>query len=139
MTLYAQLIMNGKAPNKFSPVPNNTEYFKRYYTQQETRQYERLPRTWIAYDSNGTQFVATAMGRDYPLKDGRRIGQAGLTYQEMIDVTKKYFTTDIVTLYNMDGGGSASFIYKGNKLNGNGDLDSKGNRYERDLYGTLYW
>ena len=139
MTLYAQIIMNGQYPNKFNPVSTGTEYYKRYYTQQETRQHERVPRTWIAYDASGNQFVAVATGRDYPLKDGTRIGQAGLTYHEMIKVTQKYFTTNIVTLYNMDGGGSATFVYKGEKLNGNGDVDAKGNRYERELYGTLYW
>lgn len=139
MTLFAQLIMNGSYPDRFNPVPMGTDYYNKYYTQQETRQHERIPRTWIAYDSVGNQFVATAMGRNYPLKDGREIGQAGLTYHEMINVTKKYFGNDIVTMYNMDGGGSATFVYKGEKLNGNGDIDSNGNRYERILWGTLYW
>ena len=139
MTLFAQIIMNGNYPNRFNPVSASSEYYKRYYTQQETRQHERIPRTWIAYDAQGNQFIAVATGRDYPLKDGRKIGQAGLTYHEMIKVTQKYFTNNIVTLYNMDGGGSATFVYKGEKLNGNGDVDANGNRYERQLYGTLYW
>ena len=140
LTLYAQLIMNRTSPHHFGPGVSNSSYLNKYYTQTEERQNERLPRTWIAYDSAGNQFVGVAMGRDYPLRDGRRIGQAGLTYQEIINVTRKYFGNDIVTLYNMDGGGSATFVYRGNKLDGNGDIDNNtGHTVERILYGTLYW
>ena len=139
MTLFNQLVMNRKYPSTFGPVDSSTEYYKRYYDQQELRQQERIPRTWIAYDSKGNQFVGVATGRDYPLRDGTQIRQHGLTYQEIIKITQKYFTTDIVTLFNMDGGGSSTFVYKGQKLNGNGDIDSNGNRYERVLLGTLYW
>lgn len=119
MGVYNQIVMNGQVTNS----SNN------YITA-------RHPRTWIAYDANGTQYVATAAGRDAPLLDGTKISQAGLTYNEIVDVTKKYMTTDIKTLYNLDGGGSCSFVYKGNKISPNYDNN---NTNERLVYGIFYW
>ena len=139
LALFAQIIMNRKTASSYGPLDNTTAYFAKYYTSQEKKQNARHPRTWIAYDSNGTQYVAVATGRDIPLPNGKNLSQAGLTYWEIIDVTKKYMTTDIVTLYNLDGGGSSCFIYNGTKLNGNYDKDANGNRYERSNLGVFYW
>ena len=73
------------------------------------------------------------------MQDGRQLSQAGLTFNEMIDFTRAYFTKDIVTLYNLDGGGSSSFVYGGKKLNGDEINKSTGKRTERTVTGIFYW
>ena len=94
----------------------------------------RHPRTWLTYDSQGNQFVAVSAGRD---ADGP---QAGLTFRELYDATRTYFTTDIYTLYNLDGGGSSGFIYKGTKISPNYDVDKNtGLIVERKINGIFYW
>lgn len=139
MALFHQIIKDGKSLDHYYPLDQNSAFWKKYYFELEKKHEERHPRTWLAYDSKGTQFVAVAMGRNYPLRDGTNKGQAGLTFHEIIKVTKKYFGNDIVTLYNLDGGGSSAFVYKGNKLNGDGDINSEGKRYERSVGGIFYW
>ena len=119
MSVYNQLVMNGASTT-------NTMTFLT----------DRHPRTWIAYDADGVQYVATAAGRDTPLLDGTKISQAGLTGSEIIAVTKKYMTSNIKTLYNLDGGGSCSFVYKGTKLSPHYDSN---NTAERSVYGIFYW
>ena len=97
----------------------------------------RHPRTWIAIDSKGNQFVAVSAGRDEPLNGNNfSLKQAGLTFNEIIDVTKKYFTSDIKYLYNLDGGGSSSFIYQNNMLNPKYDNNFT---TERGVAGIFYW
>ncbi len=97
----------------------------------------RHPRTWIAIDSKGNQFVAVSAGRDEPLNGNNfSLKQAGLTFNEIIDVTKKYFTSDIKYLYNLDGGGSSAFVYKNNMLNPKYDNNFT---TERAVAGIFYW
>lgn len=97
----------------------------------------RHPRTWIAIDSEGNQFVAVSAGRDEPLNDTDfSLPQAGLTFDEIIAVTHEYFTTDIKYLYNLDGGGSSAFVYKGNMLNPKYDDNFT---TEREVRGIYYW
>ena len=119
IALFSQLVMNGE----LTPRPN------KYVVT-------RHPRSWLAYDSNGNQYVATCAGRDAPLLDGTRLSQAGLNYMEMYEFTKQYMTSDIKTMYNLDGGGSTSFVYKGKKINPNYDNN---NTVERSNYGAFYW
>ena len=100
----------------------------------------RHPRTWIAIDSEGNQYIAVSAGRNEPLNGNDfSLPQAGLNYDEIIDVTKKYFTTDIKYLFNVDGGGSSAFVYKGEMLNPK--YDDSENRYtvERQVRGIFYW
>lgn len=139
LAIFQQVIMNGAVRPTFGDMNTESEYYKKYYTQPDAKKNERHPRTWIAYDSKGNQFVAVATGRDIPLRDGQTLSQAGLTLQEEIKFTREHFTNDIVSMYNLDGGGSSAFIYKGNKLNGDYDTDSNGNRYERWILGIFYW
>ena len=97
----------------------------------------RHPRTWIVIDSQGNQYVAVAAGRNEPLNGNDfSLSQAGLTFDEMIDVTQNYLTTDIKYLFNLDGGGSSSFVYKGNMINPKYD-DSFTS--ERAVHGIYYW
>ena len=139
LALFSQVIMNGQMRTNFGPMDSSSAYFKKYYTGVEAKKNERHPRTWIAYDSSGRQFVAVATGRNIPLRNGENLTQSGLTVKEMVQFTREYFTNDIVTLYNIDGGGSSAFVYKGNKLNGDYDIDSSGKRYERWILGIFYW
>ena len=102
----------------------------------------RHPRTWIAIDSEGNQFVAVAAGRNEPLNGNDfSLTQAGLNFDEIIAATKAYFTTDILYLYNLDGGGSSSFVYKGTMLNPKYDKDSTDTYFkvERKTRGIFYW
>ena len=97
----------------------------------------RHPRTWIAIDSQGNQFVAVCAGRDEPLNGNDfSLGQAGLTYEEIIAATRTYFTTDIKYLFNLDGGGSSNFIYKNQMLNPKYDDNYTS---ERGTKGIFYW
>ena len=100
----------------------------------------RHPRTWIAIDSEGNQYIAVSAGRNEPLNGNDfSLPQAGLNFDEIIDVTEKYFTTDIKYLFNIDGGGSSAFVYKGEMLNPK--YDDSENRFtvERKVRGIFYW
>ena len=119
MALFEQVIKKGKVTTSPSPYISDTH-----------------PRTWIAYDSKGTQYVAVCAGRNAPLLDGTQLSQYGFTYKDMIEFTRKYMTTDIQTLYNLDGGGSCSFVYNGEKLSPNYD---NYNKNERANFGVFYW
>ena len=97
------------------------------------------PRTWIAIDSQDNQFVAVCAGRGEPLNGNDfSLTQEGLTYEEIIAATKEYFTTDIKYLFNLDGGGSSSFVYKGNMLNPKYDPYGAYTD-EREVHGIFYW
>jgi len=98
---------------------------------------EQHPRTWIAIDSEGNQFVAVSAGRDEPLNGNDfSLGQAGLTFEEIIAATNAYFTTDIQYLFNLDGGGSSAFIYKNEMLN---PKYNSNYTEERKVLGIYYW
>lgn len=120
MAVFNQLVMNGVSTT------SNNEYIV-----------ARHPRTWLAYDYDGTQYVAVAAGRDAPFLNGESIGQLGLTGAEIIAATKQFMTTNIKTLYNLDGGGSAGFIYKGNKISPNYDDNYTTERSA--IAGIFYW
>ena len=137
LALFHQIIKDGSGLITYPLISKDTPYYQEYYSDQFKYKNTREPRTWIAYDSKGNQFVAVATGRNWPLGSGENLTQAGLSFNEIIDVTRKYFTNDIVTLYNIDGGKSSAFVYKGNKLNVS--IDSNGNRYERKVMGIFYW
>ena len=75
-------------------------------------------------DSDGYETGEYTVGYDNPvLLDANVVDKTSR-------IAREYFGNDIVTLYNLDGGGSSAFVYKGNKLNGDGDIDSNGKRYE---------
>ena len=140
MSLFNQLVMNGKDIDNYIPVPKDSEYFKKYYNTQNTYHYDRDPDTWIAYDSKGNQLVALCSGRNIPLRDGTQSKEAGLNFPEIIKVTRELLNNDVTTLYILDGGGSSSFVYKGNKLNGDYDTDKEtGEHIERGVTGIFYW
>jgi len=130
MALFSQLVMNGTEIDVSS---DNTTAAK-YIINRDGKNdmLKRNPRTWIAYDSSGTQYVAVAAGRTV----NGEANDCGLTFDEMISATKKYMTSSIKTMYNLDGGGSSNFWYKGSKLNPNIDTD---NLEERATRGIFYW
>ena len=117
---------------------------ERIYEDEERRKAEgysnigltRAPRSWLTIDSSGNQYIAVSAGRNEPLNDGSNLPQAGLTLQEIIDTTKKYMTKDIEHLYNLDGGGSSSFVFEGNKINPHYDDNYT---TERTVRGIFYW
>lgn len=128
MSLFSQLVQDGVV------LDFDGEQLPAWY--DETQRLRRAPRTWLAYDSLGNQYVGVSAGRNEPLRDGAQLSQLGLTYREIIDVTRRYMTEDIYTLYNLDGGGSSGFIYHGEKLNP--DYDNSFTT-ERKNFGLFYW
>ena len=96
----------------------------------------RHPRTWIVIDSEGNQYVAVATGR----QPDANPSQEGLTFEEIVDATKQFLTTDIKYLYNLDGGRSSSFVYHGNMLNPKLFQNPNESEYEERLVrGIFYW
>ncbi len=96
----------------------------------------RHPRTWIVIDSEGTQYVAVATGRNL----NSNPPQVGLTFDEIVDATKKILTTDIKYLFNLDGGSSSSFVYHGTMLNPKLYKETTESEYEeRIVRGIYYW
>ena len=122
MVMFTQVVMNGQT----IPAQKVPDYLN-----------ARHPRTWLAYDSEGNQFVAVSAGRNVTLMDGTQRSQLGLNYSEMVEIAGEHLGY-VKTLYNMDGGGSCSFVWKGNKLSPHYDVKN-GVLVERSNYGTFYW
>ena len=67
------------------------------------------PRTWIAQDASGNYMIGVC--------DGRDDGSAGMSYYDIYTFIRD--ETDFVPqfVYNLDGGGSSSLVYRGIRVN----------------------
>ena len=100
----------------------------------------RHPRTFIGQTSTGDYIIGVCDGRNDNITsnvdDSGNVtaeSEYGLKLNEIYDFVKQKITTDVKILVNADGGGSSSFVYKGerkNRLLG----DS-----ERPRFTFLYW
>ena len=100
----------------------------------------RHPRTFIGQTSTGDYIVGVCDGRNDNITsnvdDNGNVtaeSEYGLKLNEIYDFVKKKITTDVKILVNADGGGSSSFVYKGERKNRIiGDA-------ERPRFTFLYW
>lgn len=67
------------------------------------------PRSWIAQDAGGNFLVGVC--------DGRDDGSAGMSYYDIYNFIKDETDFDAQFVYNLDGGGSSSFVYRGIRVN----------------------
>lgn len=131
---YMRVIING------SRVNTDIDRYKDAHNGEDNLTIVRHPRTWLVIDNEGNQYVAVCAGRGEPLNgDDFTLPQAGLTYDEIISVTRTYFTNDIKHLFNLDGGGSSTFVYKGEMLNPKYDDSEHRFTIERKVKGMYYW
>ena len=100
----------------------------------------RHPRTFIGQTSTGDYIIGVCDGRNDNITsnvdDNGNVtaeSEYGLKLNEIYDFVKKKITTDVKILVNADGGGSSSFVYKGERKNRIiGDA-------ERPRFTFLYW
>ena len=137
MGLYEQTVMNGELASTHFPYLENDKH----------------PRAWLAYDYQGNQYIAVSSGRGVSSTVDNKTcpNKTGLDYKEEYEIINKIKPsgTKIKTLFNLDGGGSVSIVYKGQKLNPNMDKEIitnsygynvvTGNTLERATYGIFYW
>lgn len=132
MAIYEQIVMNG-VEREYSD--------KDDYIGKKSR-----ARTWLAYDYEGNQYVGVSKEvTKHPIDEDDPF--EGITAKEEVIITNNIIAenikegnlsvgTSIKTLYNLDGGGSAAFIYKGERKN----PYSPSTMYkERPIYGIFYW
>ena len=116
---------------------NRVYYDENNYSGGTSISTNRQPRTFIAIDGNNNQYVMVATGRDAPIDGDSSFKQAGLTFdEEFIFVRDGLGVKNIKYLINLDGGGSSSFVYKGNMINPKYDSNFT---VERAVPGIFYW
>ena len=103
------LIVNGK---KRSDIIDEPEYDHQSYIKTVMN---KNPRTFIGQLYNGEFFFGVVAGR------GKDEDSRGFNYEDLYDFVTEEIAplSNIRLLYNLDGGGTSAFIYKGVKLNDN--------------------